>query len=424
MKRLVYPLLCAVLAGVLSCSQKEVPPPPPSFIPIILVPTATPTKIETPGPLVYVLEDLKGNVHIREGGSTQAEPAEEEETVQAGDEIITQAASEASLTLDENTMFHLSENSDVQVDQLNPNSSNGFLSRITLLAGKALSEVEKLGDSHSTFEVEAGGVICGVRGTSFEIQKQGQSVNTLTFHGEVEMRKGDITQQVAAGHQAAFSLTKGNFQKPRPLNAAENQHYQNWLQKKSVVQQKQASRMAALRSLSSLSPDEKSKVMENLKSVKPKDRMRMMHQMLVPKAQSNIKPERNPGEIWGKGQGQNQKRQALKQKSFPKPVNRGKQRPVNGRLGKPQGRNLGAHHAPALNRSGKNRNLGQGIHRPGIQPNKPNNQKPSHPLLQRRPQQGKPQKPFLAQHPNKNLHQMAPKKQGPMNAKKKKKKEN
>ena len=231
-------------------------------------------------PLEYVIEDLKGNVQIRETDTPQEEAAEEEEVVDEGDEVITGSASEASLTLDEETIVHIPQNSDVKVAELRPNPEKGFLSRLELIQGRVLSEVEKLGERHSSFEVESGGVVCGVRGTAFEVRNEGGTIHTSTFHGVVDMRKGDRVQAVVADHHSAFSPQKGGFLPPRPLDDQERGRYQGWLQKKSRVQQKQSRRLAVLRSLSRLSPAEKGRVLESLRGVRPKDRIRRMHQML------------------------------------------------------------------------------------------------------------------------------------------------
>ncbi len=413
MKRLFIPFLGALCVGMLSCSKPTAPPStqlPPT--PVSIAPTAAPSSgaipidlgsAPTPEPLEYVLEDLKGTVLIRESGQTQAEPAQEEETVEEGDEIITKAGSEASLTLDENTMFHLSENSDVKVDQLKPNLSNGFINRLLLLGGKVLSEVEKLADSHSTFEVESGGVVCGVRGTAFEVFTQGGAVHTLTYHGEVEMHKGGLVQAVVAGHASAFLLKKGTFQPPRPLRAAEQQHYQNWLRKKAVVQKKQAQRLAAMRRLSQLTPAQRSQMREKLKGVPPKDRMRMMRRVLKSEAAHPGREERlgNRGKL-RPGQGKQGRGQLLRRNQALPHKAAGPMR---------QGGELKGRPASKLRGQKSLRPQGQKA-RPALRPNRPHPTKPqNHPGLRHKkaklqplhsPQKGNPKEEKKKKKRNKN----------------------
>lgn len=390
MNRLSTFVVCAFLAQTLSCSKPQPPAPAPTpvttpqpvSIPIDLGPSAGPSPTPTPEPLEYVLEDLKGTVLIRESGEAQAEPAQEDETVGEGDEVITKAGSEASLTLDEDTLIHLSENSDVQVDQLKPNLSKGFINRLKLLSGRVLSEVEELGSSHSTFEVESGGVVCGVRGTAFEVRKEGEDVHTFTYHGEVEMRKGSLVQPVVAGHHSAFLAQRDRFQPARPLKPAERRVYQNWLVKKAAVQRKQAQRLEVLHSLSTLPPGQKQRVLENLKGVKPRDRMRMMRQML------------KPGGTASQGSGQ------LKQEK--KAENRSNRRMENGGNSRNPMKSRGNHPKPAVHKPGtapQNLKKGnQNQNRPRLdQPQgkkpvlRPQGQKPKPVLRPNRPGAGKPQ---------------------------------
>src|SRR5579859_169427 len=209
-----------------ACSHKAAPPPPPQAA----ISTPTPAT-QAPAPQVqappaaapaveYEMEDLKGKVSVIPAGSTQAEPAEEEETIEEGDEVVTGNASQASLALNELTMVHLSENSHLKVSGLSANDSNGFVTRLKLLTGRVLAEVQSLTESKSSFEVESGGVVCGVRGTAFEMQKQGEVVHTSTFHGAVEVQHHAQTQLVQAGEHSASPFNRPPFPPKRPLNTA------------------------------------------------------------------------------------------------------------------------------------------------------------------------------------------------------------
>lgn len=308
MKRILLPMALVGTLVSLSCT-KPAPNPIPTPLPTATPNTPslsniTPTPIETPEPRQYVIEDLKGSALIFEEGSTQGEKAEEEEVVESGDEIITKTNSDMTLTLDENTLVHIPANSDVKVDQLMPNSSKGFVSRLKLVEGKVLCEVERLQETQSSFEVSAGGVICGVRGTAFEVQKQGQLVHTNTFHGVVEMKKGDHIKQVSANQHLAFSLKQGAFAPLRPLKSDEKGHYKTWVRKQDVVRQKQSRRMAVLHSIANLPPEDQAQLFRNVSKVKPKDRVKKMRQLLqktyVPEPKAPVKredPRHNQGKL-------------------------------------------------------------------------------------------------------------------------------
>lgn len=248
----------------------------PTETPTSLVPTPTPT----PEPMAYILENIKGAVLIIPAGSTKSEPAEEEQVVEAGDEVVTRDNSEASLTLNEMTMFHLSANSDVKVSELKPNASKGFISRLKLIAGKVLSEVEKLGESRSSFEIEAGGVVCGVRGTSFEVQVQRDQVSAYTFEGSVEMRREKLKQLVKANHRGAFSRKKKAFLSQRLLTSAEKKHYKDWSKTRNRIRQKRIDRTKLIQTLGLLPSEERARVKERLSQVDPRDRVRALHELL------------------------------------------------------------------------------------------------------------------------------------------------
>jgi hypothetical protein len=213
-------------------------------------------------PLVWVLEDVTGTVLLQASGDTFANPVTEGQAVHPGDEVITRDASEAVLTLDETTLFRLSEDGDVKVSQLAWNSSGGFVSRLELAAGRVLSEVEKLSDRGSTFEVESGGVICGVRGTSFEVAKTADGVEDSTFNGEVGVAAGGNTQSIGAGEHGGFSNGQNGFLPKRPCTPEEKAAYENWKSKLQYVRGKTRRRWDGLRKIDHMSPEQRRKFME------------------------------------------------------------------------------------------------------------------------------------------------------------------
>jgi hypothetical protein len=316
MKKVVFLLFLFLCFNSFSCSQKESSESIPSAI--------------ANGPLEYVLEDLSGTVLIQSSGDALPEPAEEEQTVQAGDEIITQAGSEASLSLNETTMFHLSENSDVKVDQLARNDTQGFTSRLALTAGKVLCEVEKLSQSHSIFEVNSGGVVCGVRGTSFEVEKQDSDIQTSTFNGSVAVEKDGTSQTVEANEHGDYSLGQGAFQTKRDLTLDEKNYYENWKTRLAFIREKTHKRLEYLRSLDHLPPGEREKLFQQLAGVRAKDRLKAVQeamqgrQTLTNDQIPNQAPElrlQNSGETQEKAQEERRAQpEHQRQENRPKPI--------------------------------------------------------------------------------------------------------
>jgi hypothetical protein len=265
MKKIIVILFLVLCAGFFSCSKKET--------------TETIPSVLADAPLAYVLEDISGTVLVQSAGASQTEPAEEEQTVRAGDEIITQAGSEVNLNLNEITMIHLSENSDVKVDQLARNATQGFITRLKLLAGKILSAVEKLDKSHSSFEVEAGGVVCGVRGTVFEVENQDSDVYTTTYEGVVEMKKDNNTQTVEVNERCGYSLGQNGFLPKRAISPEEKAHYEDCKSKLVIAQGKTRERMETLRSIDRLPAEQKQQILRQSSGVNEKDRIKTIRQI-------------------------------------------------------------------------------------------------------------------------------------------------
>jgi hypothetical protein len=253
--------------------------------------------------LHYVLDDLKGTVQIIPKGSAKPETAQEEDSVEEGDTVVTGAGSEATLTLNEDTLFKLSENSKVVIGKLVPHGEQGFWSRLRLLGGKVLSEVEKLTETRSTFEIEAGGVVCGVRGTAFEVVNTGSDVQTNTFHGLVEVKEGTRVQNVGADEALAFSFTRRAFQAKRVVNAQERRRYTAWRDHQPKVRERVARRAELFRDASRLPASDRARIFQESGREGRRNRVRgMRERYLKMREQGNLPDHRSfrPGERRGK----------------------------------------------------------------------------------------------------------------------------
>lgn len=198
-------------------------------------------------PVEYTVEDIHGsNVQVLESGETQWEAAVEGQDLESGDEIKVGGSSEATLMMGADTSVHLDENSDLKVDQVAPNETGGFFSKLEVLAGRMLADVKKnLQDSHSTFEVDSNGVVCGVRGTAFEVEAVGGDSQVATHEGKVEVAGGGETHMVTAGNFSAFR--GGRFQSLRRLNRMEIQRFQRWRAVRQGIRQRRFQRLMAIR---------------------------------------------------------------------------------------------------------------------------------------------------------------------------------
>jgi hypothetical protein len=270
-----------------------IPSPKEVSSPTVGAVTENPTPTDTPEPLEYVVEETHGTVLLVQNGKPEPVTLEEEETVEQGDEIITKENSKAILSLDENTLIHLGPNSDLHITDLGPNETNGFISRVELVGGNILSEVEKLSDSQSTFEVTSGGVVCGVRGTSFEVQKQGQEVQTNTFRGVVEMKKDRYVQKITANEHLSFSFRRKSFLGKRRINEQERGRFQNWNVQLGGLKKKARERKSLMESVKRLPPAEKSKILEQMRQAPPRQRFQALRRAVK---KENVSSPQRPGE--------------------------------------------------------------------------------------------------------------------------------
>lgn len=215
-----------------------------SLVPVL---GQTPVPNQTPS-VEYVIEDIQGSdIQVLEDGSKTWAPAQEGQEIESGDQVKTGNNTEATLTLESDTTVHMDPNTTLSVDQIAPNENGGFLSRLEMIAGNILADVKKnLLESRSTFEVSANGVVCGVRGTAFEVGWDGEDLKTATHEGKVEvMDKDHHSTFVEAGNASLFH--QGHFRLQRRLERRETQRFQQWRQYRKNIFQKRLQRLKDIR---------------------------------------------------------------------------------------------------------------------------------------------------------------------------------
>jgi len=167
-------------------------------------PTATPVPKKVDLPPLY-LAQVEGEVYlVHDGDKKKADPPQK---VEADDQILTGKDSKAFLQFESGGTIEVGPNSDMKVRELNI-SSNSFTARFLMAFGKMKTTIHKLTESKSTFEIESGGVVAGVRGTVFEVgyDKDKQEQSTKTYEGTVYTRVDGKEQLVQKG----FGLVIGS----------------------------------------------------------------------------------------------------------------------------------------------------------------------------------------------------------------------
>jgi hypothetical protein len=133
---------------------------------------------------------VKGKVEVKTKKGHKTKTAEKELTVFEGDRVITRDQSTATLRFFDGSTLDISPNTEFVLSKMQkPTDTNSDkILQFRLIVGQLLAVVQKLTTSKSSFEIEAGGVVCGVRGTKFSLCCNGNhipQVQLKVFEGTV-----------------------------------------------------------------------------------------------------------------------------------------------------------------------------------------------------------------------------------------------
>ncbi len=188
----------------------------------------------------YVVEDLQGDATVTRAGQ-RVQPLKEGDALGQGDEVVLGSDAQAVLMLNEDTSLQLGPDSRLTVDFLEVDAKGGFSSHLKLWGGRLLCQVRKLLEKESRFEVSSGGVVCGVRGTQFEVEALGEDVETRTLEGEVDVTSQGRSERVKAGHVVAHR--KGLLRAHRRLDRSEIARFTQWKDHHKKVREKRLKRV-------------------------------------------------------------------------------------------------------------------------------------------------------------------------------------
>src|ERR1700677_1580239 len=133
---------------------------------------------------------VKGKVEVKTKKGHKTKTAEKDLTVFEGDKVITHDQASATLRFFDGSTLDISPNTEFVLSKMQqPNDTHpDKILQSKLILGQLLATVQKLTTSKSSFEIEAGGVVCGVRGTKFSLCCNGNhipQVQLKVFEGTV-----------------------------------------------------------------------------------------------------------------------------------------------------------------------------------------------------------------------------------------------
>ncbi|HEV2352598.1 MAG TPA: FecR family protein, partial [Puia sp.] len=141
---------------------------------------------------------------------------QKDSTVVEGERIVTDKDSKATVQLFDGSQIDINPNTDLALTKMQKPSAKDKILQFKLFIGSLLSKVKKLASSKSSFEIEAGGVVCGVRGTqySYSYDPKAHNVTVHVDEGTVYLNSNGHTYLFTAGQTGIFTNGLPAVQKP------------------------------------------------------------------------------------------------------------------------------------------------------------------------------------------------------------------
>ncbi|MGH7738976.1 MAG: FecR family protein, partial [bacterium] len=112
---------------------------------------------------------VKGTVTIKSQVGHHNRLAKVGSTVHQGQRVVTNKTSSAVLQFFDGSQLTIRPGTDFWLSKLLKPAKHEKILQFKLLAGYLFAKVTKLASANSSFEINAGGVVCGVRGTEFSM---------------------------------------------------------------------------------------------------------------------------------------------------------------------------------------------------------------------------------------------------------------
>jgi hypothetical protein len=156
-----------------------------------------------------VLTSVSGKVTVKRGSKTVT--LHQDSKVHEGETLTTAKDAKATVRLFDGSELQVKPETKVVLAKVQKSGAADKVLKFKLLLGKLFASVQKLASSKSSFEIEAGGVVCGVRGTQYEVDYDGhEHVDLFVHEGNVWANAGGNTFQYGPGGAGHFTDGKPN----------------------------------------------------------------------------------------------------------------------------------------------------------------------------------------------------------------------
>jgi hypothetical protein len=157
-----------------------------------------------------VFTSVSGEVSVTH--ARKSATALKDSTITEGDDVLTGKNSTATLRFFDGSELSVKPETKFTIGKLQKGAGEDKILQFKLAIGKLFATVKKLASSKSSFEIEAGGVVCGVRGTEYEVDfdPDKDKVDIFVTDGNVWAKSGGETFQYGPGGEGHFTDGKPN----------------------------------------------------------------------------------------------------------------------------------------------------------------------------------------------------------------------
>jgi len=168
---------------------------------------------------VFVSVDGKVTVTDTRGTTRLAEKDSE---AYEGETVKTAESSKAVLRFFDGSTLGLNADTQLVISSLKHPADKQKEIHFTLMAGWVLARVQKLMTASSLFEIEAGGVVCGVRGTQFSVSYEPaqESIDLKVIEGTVYAKAGGKVHLLRGGEEIEFNHGQPNSRVYQDMKSA------------------------------------------------------------------------------------------------------------------------------------------------------------------------------------------------------------
>ncbi|WP_448375234.1 FecR family protein [Fervidobacterium sp.] len=156
--------------------------------------------------LSATIDSFRGSVAIKKANKKAWESITKDTLLQEGDEVLTLEKSYVIVKFPDGSMTKITENTQVLFERLRKSKEGKILVSIVIQKGGTYNIVQKM-VAGSSFEVKAGSVTAGVRGTEFGVENINDKPVVKVWSGEVFAFFGDdFVIPVLAGQTLVYQL--------------------------------------------------------------------------------------------------------------------------------------------------------------------------------------------------------------------------